>query len=163
MIIIAADPGATTGAAVLAGDHITDLRAWRHMDKAGGRALFAAWLRTLSPHLIVVERPSNPGSGWTADGVEQLGERAGELVAMCEVLHPGVPILRPWPQPRRGGDGWQPWAHAGFVGEAKDRSLQCVQRYAAPGLVIPRAHDAWDAGAMACWARWGRSTSGGAS
>lgn len=153
-VILALDPGKTTGAAILTGDHLTDLRAWKGMDTTAGRAEFARCLRTLDPSLIVIERPSNPGSAWAADTVEQLGERAGELVAMCEILHPGVPILRPWPQPQKGGEGWQTWAHAGFIGTAKERSLQLVQRHAA--CAVPRSPDAWDAGAMACWANWGR-------
>ena len=131
MTILGLDAGATTGSAILDGDHLTDLRVWRRMDEAAGRALFAAWLHTLHPTLIVVERPSNPGSRWSADGVEQLGERAGELVGMCEVIHPGIHILRPWPQPQKGEVGWQPWAHAGFVGgddQWKERTVHHWRR-----------------------------------
>jgi hypothetical protein len=149
MVILALDPGARTGFARLDGDHLTDLRALPAAD-------VPALLRSLPrPDLVVIETPSHAGSSWSMDSYGTLREQAGRLVGLVEALWPGVAILRPWPQPRGKGEAWQPWAHDAARG--KDASLARVLRHLAPGVVVPRSADAWDAGAMACWARWGRT------
>ena len=103
------------------------------------------------PDRIVIERPTrNPKS--KIDAYAALCERAGEMVALCEVVFPGVPILRPFPLDRNGSKGWQS-IKAGTVGESKDRSVQVVVRSGAARDVLGacRSHDAADACCIAIW------------
>ena len=162
MIALGCDVGASAGLA-LARDGVP---IWamtvKGCDTARGRAALRDCLHAaansipqkhgpIKPDLIVIERPTrNPKS--KIDAYAALCERAGEMVALCEVVFPGVPILRPFPLDRNGSKGWQS-IKAGTVGESKDRSVQVVVRSGAARDVLEacRSHDAADACCIAIW------------
>ena len=160
MITLGLDVGATVGLALASGGIPTWATSVKGCDTADGRALLLALLKGLArPDRIVIERPTrNPKS--KIDAYASLCERAGEAVALCEVVFPYIPILRPFPLDRNGTKGWQD-IKAGDMGEdAKDRSRACVARLlrgredagSRRVLEVVRAsHDAADACCLAVW------------
>lgn len=152
-MVLALDPGARTGIAT-AIDGVIDL-----LTDADGLGETFAYLRRLPrPDRIVIEMPTRASQS-KIDDYGTLRESCGMLVAICRILWPDVPILRPWPKARNGQRGWQE-IRAGYTGDSKAQSVAFVvdhlRRHGRDPSVLRTArgrvrHDAADAGCMAVW------------
>lgn len=153
MMVLALDPGARTGIAT-AINGVIDL-----LTDADGFAATMLILSTLPrPDRIVIEIPTRKPKS-KIDDYGTLRESCGQLVAICHILWPDVPILRPWPKARNGQRGWQE-IRAGYTGDSKAQSVAFVadhlRRHGRDPSVLRTVrgrvrHDAADAGVLAVW------------
>lgn len=152
-MILAIDPGTSTGLALWDGERIAVLGTVTLSDADGAIAALAL-LRQFAPARVIVEDPPPVQSGSSAHARATLQRRLGAILALVQVAYPHarVGLVKT--------HVWQAWAHAGRVeADPKDRSLGRVMHgpisvAALAALRGPRGglrSDAADAGCMALW------------
>ena len=152
-MILAIDPGSSTGLALWDGERVAFLGTVKLGD-ADGAVQALEVLRHLDPVRVIVEDPPPVQQGSSAHARATLQRRLGAILALVQVAYPlaRVDLVKT--------HVWQAWAHAGRVeADPKDRSLGRVMQgpisQAALGeLRGPRGglrSDAADAGCMALW------------
>ena len=153
MIVLGIDPGDSLGLAVCIDGVIDEVHQVAGFGSAAGVRRVAALLRSWPPDRVVIEDPANVRLGSSTRARHELQRRVGAILALCWVAYPSVEVeLVPTAV-------WQRWAHAGCIGDPKDRSLQRVMnsprtREATRALWGPsggKREDAWDAGCLALW------------
>lgn len=152
-MILAIDPGTSTGLALWDGERIAFLGTVKLGDTDGATKALEV-LRQFAPSRVIVEDPPPVQQGSSAHARYTLQRRLGAILALVQVAYPlaRVELVRT--------HVWQAWAHAGRVeADPKDRSLGRVMQ----GPISPSAlgelrgprgglrTDAADAGCMALW------------
>lgn len=152
MIILAIDPAATTGIALIRDGVPIFARAVQHCDKAMGARELGDWLARLEldfrPNVVLVEDVIQQVVGITnrKGNVSQLRTYRGVRDVVIGTF--GFARLRDVPVAT-----WQT-IHDGLIGTSKDKSLQVVQRSRATAEVLAvceGSHDCCDAVAIGLW------------
>lgn len=156
-MIVAIDPGTSTGVALWDGEKLAFLGTLKFGDTDGVTEALMLF-RQLDPARVIVEDPPPVQTGSSAHARYTLQRRLGAILALAQVAwpHAQIELVK--------AHVWQSWAHAGRVeADPKDRSLGRLMRgpisvAAMAELRGPRGGLRTDAADAGCIAMWGALT-----